>query len=77
MTKDALTPREIEVLRLLARGLSDEQIAVTLTIARGTASNHVSDIIHKLGAANRLAAVVVAVQRGIIAIPPPKKRERT
>lgn len=58
------------MLRLVTRGLSDGQIAGALTLARGTVSNHVSDVIHKLGAANRLEAVVVAVQRGIIELPP-------
>lgn len=51
-----LTARERDVLRLIADGLSDRDIAVALTISRRTAETHVSNILHKLGVANRAEA---------------------
>ncbi len=53
---DALTPRERDVLRLLADGLGDRDIATALTISRRTVETHVSSIIHKLGVRNRAEA---------------------
>jgi DNA-binding NarL/FixJ family response regulator len=53
---DALTPRERDVLRLLADGLGDREIATALTISRRTVETHVSNIIHKLGVHNRAEA---------------------
>jgi DNA-binding NarL/FixJ family response regulator len=53
---DSLTPRELDVLRLLADGLGDRDIATALTISRRTVETHVSSIIHKLGVPNRAEA---------------------
>jgi DNA-binding NarL/FixJ family response regulator len=53
---DELTSRERDVLRLLAEGLGDRDIAVALTISRRTAETHVSSILHKLGVSNRAEA---------------------
>lgn len=53
---DGLTQREIDVLRLLADGLSDRDIATALTISSRTVESHVSSILHKLGARNRAEA---------------------
>jgi two-component system, NarL family, response regulator LiaR len=64
-TEVALSPREIEVLRLLAGGLDNNDIAAELSISPRTAKNHVSSILGKLGVSNRLQAAVYAVQRGI------------
>ena len=61
-----LTPREGEVLALLAEGLSNEQIATTLFMSPKTASVHVSRILMKLGAANRTQAAVAARQHGLV-----------
>lgn len=61
-----LTKREIDVLRLLAEGASDPEIAERLFISRYTASNHVHAILTKLGVANRAAAAAVAIRRGMI-----------
>ena len=61
-----LTPREREVLRLLACGLATDDIAKTLSISRLTARNHVNKVIEKLGVSSRLQAVVVASQRNLI-----------
>lgn len=61
-----LTPREDEVLRLVARGLSDPQIAEALFIARPTASRHVSNILAKLDVGSRAAAVDAAHRLGLV-----------
>ncbi len=62
----ALTQREHEVLRLLGAGHSTADIAVTLSITRVTARNHVNKVLDKLGANSRLHAVVLASQLGLI-----------
>lgn len=63
---DALTPRETEVLRLLAQGMANKQIAARLGISERTVKFHVSAIFGKLAAANRTEAVAIAAQRGLI-----------
>ena len=64
-----LTRRQRQVLRLLARGLDNAQIAAELAISPRTAREHVSAILERLGASNRTQAAVTAVQRGWIAEP--------
>jgi DNA-binding CsgD family transcriptional regulator len=64
-----LTPREIAVLRLLAAGSSNREIASRLKIAENTAANHVRSILLKTGAANRTQAATLAVTRGWISDP--------
>jgi HD-GYP domain-containing protein (c-di-GMP phosphodiesterase class II) len=61
-----LTAREVEVLRLLARGLSNKAIAQRLTIAPKTVGNHVEHIYAKTGARNRAAASLFAMQHGLL-----------
>jgi DNA-binding NarL/FixJ family response regulator len=61
-----LTAREVEVPVLLARSLSNKQIAGRLVIAPKTAGNHVEHIYAKTGAANRAAAVLFAVHHGLL-----------
>jgi HD-GYP domain-containing protein (c-di-GMP phosphodiesterase class II) len=61
-----LSTREVEVLRLLARGLSHKEIAERLVISPKTASNHVERIYTKIGASNRAMAGVFAVQHGLM-----------
>lgn len=63
-----LTPREIDVLRQLAQGQANKQIAVKLGISERTVKFHVSSIFRKLDAANRTEAVTIAAQRGIITL---------
>jgi DNA-binding NarL/FixJ family response regulator len=63
---EPLTPRELEVLGLLARGLTNKEIAEALVITERTAKFHVSAILGKLGADNRTEAVSLAAQRGLI-----------
>jgi len=66
--QEALTPREVQVLELLAEGLPNKAIAVRLNISDQTVKFHVSAICGKLGAANRTDAVRRAVRRGWITL---------
>ena len=61
-----LTVREIEVLRLVAAGETNQEIAAKLTVSRGTVKVHVERILAKLGVADRTQAAVRAIQLGII-----------
>jgi len=63
---DALTPREQNVLQLLAQGLQNKEIAAQLVITERTVKFYVSSILGKLGAGNRTEAVTIAVQRGLV-----------
>jgi two-component system, NarL family, nitrate/nitrite response regulator NarL len=63
---EALTPREVEVLELLAEGLPNKAIAARLRVSDQTVKFHVAAISGKLGAANRTDAVRRAVRRGLI-----------
>jgi DNA-binding NarL/FixJ family response regulator len=65
---EALTPRELEVLSLLAEGLSNRAIGERLGIAERTAKFHASSILAKLGAGNRSEAIVRAARLGLVAI---------
>jgi len=62
----SLTPREIEVLTLVAKGLANKEIATRLGKAEGTVKIHVQNILAKLHATDRTHAVTIALQRGII-----------
>jgi len=62
----ALTPREIEVLALVAKGLANKEVAAHLGTASGTIKMHVQNILEKLGASDRTHAVTIGLQRGII-----------
>ncbi len=66
---EPLTPRELEVLGLLALGLTNKEIAERLYIGERTAKFHVSSILAKLGADNRTEAVAIAARRGLIQMP--------
>lgn len=65
-TDDALTPREIDVLRLIAAGNSNKRIADKLSIAETSVKSHVENILSKLGANDRTHAVTIALKRRII-----------
>ena len=64
-TEEPLTAREVDVLRLLAQGLTNREIAETLTIGVGTVRTHVSNILAKLHLANRTQAALHALREGL------------
>ena len=61
-----LTSREIDVLRLIATGNANKEIAAQLSIAEDTVKSHVTNILAKLGANDRTHAVTIGLKRGII-----------
>jgi DNA-binding NarL/FixJ family response regulator len=63
---DALTPREIDVLRLVAGGNANKEIGALLSLTEVTVKSHVKNILAKLGANDRTHAVTIALKRGII-----------
>jgi DNA-binding NarL/FixJ family response regulator len=67
--EEALTSREIEVLELVAKGSSNADVAARLFISEATVKTHLLHIFGKLGVDDRTAAVVSAMERGIIALP--------
>jgi DNA-binding NarL/FixJ family response regulator len=62
---EELSARELDVLRLIARGMENSEIADELNISRRTAKNHVSNILAKLGLPSRVQAAIYAVRRGL------------
>ncbi len=70
-TPEPLTEREIQVLRLVAQGLSNQEIASRLVISERTVRNHVGNILHKLHLANRTQAALYALREGIASLDGP------
>ena len=68
LTDDALTPAEIKVLRLIAAGNANKQIADQLAISEETVKSQVKNILSKLGASDRTHAAVIGIRRGIIEV---------
>lgn len=68
MSHRSLTTRELEVLRMVARGMGNKEIAASLNIAEVTVKLHVSHVLEKLEVKDRTEAATVALQRGIISL---------
>ena len=68
-TTQALTERETEVLKLLAQGKANKEIAAELVIGEKTVKTHVSNILMKLGVQSRTQAALFAAQRGLVSLP--------
>lgn len=66
MPRSELTPRELEVLRLIVKGKSNKEIAAALFVTEGTVKIHVNNLLSKLGVSDRTQAVTAALQRGIV-----------
>jgi DNA-binding NarL/FixJ family response regulator len=64
--QESLSPRELEVVELLAQGLTDKEISKALGIQLNTTKNHVKNILQKLNASNRQKAVLIARDKGIL-----------
>lgn len=69
-TEEPLTEREVETLRLIAQGLTNQEIAEKLTISERTVGKHVSNILDKLYLANRTQAALYALRRGLASLNP-------
>lgn len=65
----ALTEREAEVLRAMARGESNKEIGVTIGVSENTVKGYVSNVLDKLGVTDRTAAVSLALERGLLHLP--------
>jgi DNA-binding NarL/FixJ family response regulator len=63
---EALTAREVEIIRLMTGGYSNREIAQALFLSEGTVKNHVSSILSKLGVRDRTRAVLKAIEKGIV-----------
>ena len=68
----SLTPREREVLVLLAQGLDNAAIARRLGVTKRTVQNHVSNIYGKLDVSSRTEAALLAIRHGVVELPPPE-----
>ena len=64
-----LTPREVEVLRLLSEGHTNQQIARELLVSTSTVKNHIHQVLTKLGASDRTQAAVIATEMGLLSNP--------
>jgi DNA-binding NarL/FixJ family response regulator len=62
---EKLTERELDVLRLIAKGINNNEIANRLHLSEGTVRNHVSAILEKLGVSDRTQAAIIAIQHGL------------
>lgn len=68
LPRPGLTSREVEVLRLIASGLKNKEIAFELSISEGTINVHIKSILSKLGASDRTHAAMIGLRRGIIRV---------
>lgn len=68
LRQSKLTPRELAVLNMIAEGKSNKEIGSAMGIVEGTVKVHVTNILDKLGAADRTQAIVTAIRRGIVTV---------
>ncbi|MBN3875736.1 MULTISPECIES: response regulator [unclassified Nostoc] len=68
MSNPELSERELEVLRLMAQGMGNQEIGTVLIIGESTVKSHVNRILSKLGVSDRTQAVITAVKRGIVSL---------
>jgi two-component system NarL family response regulator len=68
LAKAVLSSREVDVLKLIAEGLSNKEVATRLGVAETTAKKHTAGVLYKLGAKDRTHAVRLALERGIISL---------
>jgi two-component system, NarL family, response regulator len=68
MSNPMLSERELDVLRLMAQGMGNQEIGTTLSIGESTVKSHVNRILSKLGVSDRTQAVIVSVKRGIVSL---------
>jgi two-component system, NarL family, response regulator len=68
MSNPVLSERELDVLRLMAQGMSNLDIATALSVGESTVKSHVNRILSKLGVSDRTQAVIVAIKRGIVSL---------
>lgn len=68
MLRTDLTPRELQLLKMLSKGLTNKQIGQALGISDNTVKNHVNSIIEKLEVSDRTEAATTAIQRGLISV---------
>jgi two-component system NarL family response regulator len=66
MPRSELTARELQVLKLIVKGMSNREIASALHITEGTVKIHVNNLLGKLGVSDRTQAATTALQRGIV-----------
>jgi two-component system NarL family response regulator len=66
MPRSELTARELEVLKLIVKGMSNKEIAAALSITEGTVKIHVNNLLGKMGVSDRTKAATTALQRGIV-----------
>ena len=69
MVRSALTQRELEILEMVVRGLTNKQIGNALGISENTARNHINSIIRKLDVSGRTEAATAAIQQGLVRMP--------
>jgi DNA-binding NarL/FixJ family response regulator len=69
MVRSALTQRELEILEMVVRGLTNKQIGNALQISENTARNHINSIIRKLDVSGRTEAATAAIQQGLVQMP--------
>lgn len=68
LPEDVLSEREIDILKLIARGMSNPEIAATLSISRNTVGSHITHILEKLNLENRTQAALYALRMGLIGL---------